>query len=176
MAINHSVVDLLVKTEGEVEEVVEVAEPQRQTTPRRVEPAGVHTRVEFLSQMSVNNELSKLSLNMNSTDVTTPSEATNSNGTALISTLDESLARIEPNLLDEVWVNNILTGAVEQQVADVNVQQNIDNDAMLSTLNSNNSVVANDLPLAPLIMPNNTLFSANTTNDFALNNNTGTKI
>lgn len=93
--------------------------------------------------MSVNNELGKLNLN-----VEEPSMGHPSNETAIISTLDDSLTRIEPNLLDEEWINNFLSGASsQQQPSDI---QAIDNDAMLSTLNSNNSVVVNDA-LPPLL-------------------------
>lgn len=172
---------------------------EQQPQPQR-EMLKIPQRVEFLSQMSVNKELDKLNLNMDeqlqsssasastSTSSLTSSSSlagariqpsistvnvSSSNATGLISALDDSLTSIEPNLLDEDWVNSFLIGTMnntsqqQQQQQQTNEQispsstetspeqqqqqqatvEGIDNDAMLSSLNSNNSVILNDAPI-----------------------------
>lgn len=129
--------------------------------------------VAFLSQTSVNSELGKLG-------------RTSQNETTV--TLDEAMTSIEPTLLDEEWISHFLAGNAEpQSETRVGQQQSIGNDAMLSTLNSNNSVVSNDIGVASssnffdrdsaaaILATNGSLFGpSNASIDFAsLLNNTG---
>lgn len=111
--------------------------------------------VEFLSQMSVNAELDKLNRRPDHEEEEEEKQAVaSSDTTPIISSLDESLAlSIEPNLLDEEWINSFLAGGeaggggrgeVEQQPTTTTTT--INNDPMFSTLNSNNSVVLADSP------------------------------
>jgi hypothetical protein len=130
-------------------------------------------RVEFLSQMSVNNELGKLSLESNEVGIATKAaSATNTNSNMLISSLNESLNNMEENLLNETWINTFLQqqqqqGEAEQQQNEQEAKLLIDNDAMLSTLNSNNSVLMNENNATITIANNNNVgyfFDPNVTN------------
>ncbi|RNA36183.1 hypothetical protein BpHYR1_029582, partial [Brachionus plicatilis] len=99
---------------------------------------------EFLSQLSINQELEKLNdnLSLNSTS------------------LDDTLTNLDAdNLLDENWINQLLVESGDDKAESVYDQIQINDDKMLSKLNDNQTFVHSPLLVENSYLANDTLYN-----------------
>lgn len=142
------------ESEPDASEAVSTTESYRQNIP-------------FLSQTSVNNELVKLDTTQQQIDAM-PKTSHNNNNNNILNSLNESLNGFD-NLLDDVWVNNILSSddvqnqnqQQQQQETEIRNVDFLTDDKMLSTLNSN-STILNDTNLIDQLANNNNNLNNNT--------------